>query len=218
VTEKKTSPDVRPLVFLISSGTLTDGNFHSSSEALLKKLRNAAICGVDVIQIREKQLSISNLTDFVVEVVGAVSDTDCLVTVNERFDVAMVSGAHGVHLTASSIPGDVVRAKVPEGFVIGKSTHHTSEIETAKSFADYVFYSPIFETRSKMGVSEVKGVDDLKRAVAAGSPMSVIALGGIQTSNIRDVARTGVAGIAGISIFDSDEIQETLKVIRSEFE
>jgi len=208
--------DKRPLIFLISSGSLTDENFVESSVHLVGKFSTAARSGVDFIQIREKKISGKNLSELVRRVVREISDTRCRVVVNERFDVAITAGAHGVHLTSTSIPAEIVRSNVPDRFIIGKSTHSISEIEDAKSSVDYVFFSPIFDTPSKMGIIESKGVEELKRAVDAALPRPVIALGGITIGNVKELSGSGVAGIAGIGIFEGGDISETVEAIRRE--
>jgi thiamine-phosphate pyrophosphorylase len=209
--------DDKPLIFLISSGSLTDENFLDSSVHLVGKFSEAARSGVDFIQIREKKISAMNLLELVRRVVSEISDTHCRVVVNERFDVAIVAGAHGVHLTSTSIPAEIVRSNVPDGFIIGKSAHSISEIENAKKSVDYLFFGPIFDTPSKIGIIESKGVEELKRAVDAASPRPVIALGGIKIQNVNEVSKSGVIGIAGIGLFEFGAVSDTVESIRREF-
>lgn len=209
--------DDKPLIFLISSGSLTDENFLDSSVHLVGKFSEAARSGVDFIQIREKKISAMNLLELVRRVVSEISDTHCRLVVNERFDVAIVAGAHGVHLTSTSIPAEIVRSNVPDGFIIGKSAHSISEIENAKKSVDYFFFGPIFDTPSKIGIIESKGVEELKRAVDAASPRPVIALGGIKIQNVNEVSRSGATGIAGIGLFEIGVVSDTVESIRREF-
>lgn len=209
--------EVRPTICLITPGRLTDEGFSDESVSLVDKLSSAADAGVDVIQVREKTLSVRNLSVLVRDILSAVGGTSTKVVVNERFDVALSAGAHGVHLTSTSIPGDIVRSKVPDEFLIGKSTHSIAEIQSVKSFADYVFFSPIFETPSKKGILEPKGLDELHVAVMAAGAMPVIALGGIDLANVTAVAQCGVAGIAGIGIFETADIGLTVEEIRRRF-
>lgn len=206
----------KPIICLITPGRLTDENFVDDAPALLSRLSRAARCGVDLIQIREKNVSASRLVEFVRSLMGETSGTQCRVVVNERFDVSVVSGAHGVHLTSTSIPGPVVRSSLPSGFIIGKSVHSLQAVEDARAFADYVFFSPIFETPSKIGIIEAKGIGQLGEAVRLAASMPVIALGGITLKGLKQIAESGAAGIAGISLFDVDELEATLDLIGEE--
>jgi thiamine-phosphate pyrophosphorylase len=210
--------DDKPLIFLISSGALTDENFRESSGHIVDKFSRAARSGVDFIQIREKKISGKNLSELVRTVMREVSDASCKIVVNERFDVAIIAGAHGVHLTSTSIPAEIVRSNVPDGFIIGKSTHSVSEIGRSKSSVDYFFFSPIFDTPSKTGVIVSKGVSALKSAVDFASPVPVIALGGIRIENVKEVLASGVAGVAGIGLFEVGDVLGTVEAIRREFE
>lgn len=209
--------EVRPTICLITPGRLTDEEFSEKSVSLVDTLSSAADAGVDVVQVREKALSARNLSVLVRDILSTVAGTSTKVVVNERFDVALSTGAHGVHLTSASIPGDIVRSKVPEDFLIGKSTHSIAEIQSVRSFADYVFFGPIFETPSKKGILEPKGLDELRAAVMAAGTMPVIALGGIDLANITAVAQSGVAGVAGIGIFETAEIGPAVEEIRRRF-
>lgn len=201
-------------ICLITPGRLGVGDSGSEAASLVGKLSEAARSGVDIIQIREKNLSARDLVTLVSDVMEATVGTGVRVLVNDRFDVAIAGGAHGVHLTSRSIPGDVVRSKCPADFLIGKSTHSLDEIEVARAFADYVFFSPIFETTSKRGVIEPKGLEGLRFAVEAAKPLPVLALGGISVGNAAAVAEAGASGVAGIGLFDDADVAATVDHIR----
>ena len=205
------------MICLITPGRLTDEGFSEESVSLVDTLSSAGAAGVDLIQIREKALSTRNLSVLVRDILSVVTGTSTKVMVNERFDVALSTGAHGVHLTSTSIPGDIVRTNVPDDFLIGKSTHSISDILTVKSFADYVFFSPVFETPSKKGILEAKGLDELRSAVTAAEGIPVLALGGINLGNVSAVARCGVTGVAGIGMFEATDIGITIEEIRRRF-
>lgn len=209
--------EARPTICLITPGRLTDRGFCEERISFVDRLSSAADAGVDLIQVREKGLSVRNLSMLVRDILSTVAGTSTKIIVNERFDVALSAGAHGVHLTSSSIPGEIVRSKVPDDFLIGKSTHSIAEIQSVKGFADYVFFSPVFDTPSKKGILEPKGLDELRAAVMAAGGMPVIALGGIDLANVTAVAKSGVAGVAGIGMFETAEIGLTVEEIRRRF-
>lgn len=118
------------------------------------------------------------------------------IVVNDRVDVALAASAHGVHLRSNPISPRIWRPIVPEGFLIGVSCHSLEEIRLAEG-ADYVYFSPIFETPGK---APAVGLDVLQNAVQVAS-MPVIALGGITWENAQSCIDAGAGGIAGIRLF-----------------
>jgi thiamine-phosphate diphosphorylase len=121
------------------------------------------------------------------------------VVVNDRTDVALAAGADGVHLRSDGPPVAAVRAITPRGFLVGRSAHDDEEIDRAAG-ADYLIFGTVFATPSKPGVKG-QGLDALRRAVERFHG-PVLAIGGVNPSNLAEVMSTGAAGYAGISAFD----------------
>src|SRR5690606_10997047 len=96
-------PAIRPLVYLITDGTLQPRD-PGSRNAFVERLRHAAASGVDLIQIREKHLSTKELFELTRAGVQAVHEEGALLLVNGRADVAIAAGADGVHLPGDSVP------------------------------------------------------------------------------------------------------------------
>ena len=153
--------------------------------------------GVRLIQIREKDLSddeLYNLTDKVLEVSKGY---DAKIFINSRVDIAYMLGLDGVHLTSRSVPVSVVKRKFPD-LIVGKSCHSVEDVLKAQEEgADYVFISPIFEVEGK---GKPIGIEGLKKVLEV-AKIPVYALGGINNSNVEEVLKTGVYGIAGIRFF-----------------
>jgi thiamine-phosphate pyrophosphorylase len=146
----------------------------------------------DVIQIRDKELPARQLLKLVTHALTLGPK----VIVNERADVAIAARAHGVHLRSHPIPPREWRRIVPEDFLIGVSCHTIQDIQQADG-ADYVYFSPIFESP---GHGPPVGLPALEDAVRA-ARMPVIALGGITWDNALLCLEAGAAGIAGIRLF-----------------
>ena len=169
-------------------------------DCLFSQARFAAAAGVDVIQIRERDLDARILMGIVGDALRAAEGTASRVIVNDRVDVALASGAHGVHLPARSLPVAAVRAISPRGFVIGRSVHNAAELEDAAG-ADYVIAGTVWATVSKPEAGgELLGAAGLAALVTL-APMPVIAIGGVDRSRFRDVAGSGAAGAASIGLF-----------------
>jgi thiamine-phosphate pyrophosphorylase len=163
---------------------------------ILASIRNAAEAGVDLIQIREKDLNSRDLLDLTRRALRAVSLWPAKILVNERTDVALAAGAHGVHLPSRSIlPCEFRRITAP-GFLIGVSCHSKAELAEAKG-ADFAVFGPVFDTPGK---GPPLGLDSLREAARI-SPIPIYALGGITLENASLCIQAGTEGIAGVRLF-----------------
>ena len=153
--------------------------------------------GIDMIQIREKDLSARELFELVCTVRDIAAGTKTRVLLNDRLDIALAAGIDGVHLPADSLPPARVR---PLAGLMGVSTHTIDEaIEAEKARADFVVFGPVFDSPGKTAV----GLEPLKR-VASAVKIPVLAIGGITAENAASVLLAGAAGIAGIRLFQMD--------------
>jgi thiamine-phosphate pyrophosphorylase len=170
-------------------------------EAVRDRLVLAAEAGADLLQVREPDLSAAELAELVGGLVERTRETAARVLVNDRADVALAAGAHGVHLKAESMETARVRALAPAGFLVGRSVHSLAEARAAEQAgADYLVFGTVFPTRSKPEGHPAAGLDALA-SVVAGVHVPVLAVGGVTTGQAPAVAATGAAGIAAIGMF-----------------
>jgi thiamine-phosphate pyrophosphorylase len=184
--------------------------------ALLTRLECAAAAGATMIQIRERQFADRELLTFAREIVETVRPHGCLVTLNERTDIALAAGAGGVHLKSDSPSASDVRRIVPAQFLIGRSVHSVEEAVTtaAAGGCDYLLFGTVFPSASKPTDHPIAGIDALERVCRSVS-LPVMAIGGISVERARALAGSGAAGIAAISLFaESTDIERTVRELR----
>jgi thiamine-phosphate pyrophosphorylase len=176
--------------------------FGLSIDALVDRAALAAQQGVDVIQIRERDLPDRELVSLVARIVTAASGTGARVLVNDRADIAIAAGAAGVHLRADSMPASRVRTIVPPGFLVGRSVHTIAEADAAIAGGgcDYLLFGTVYASMGKPEGHPVAGLARLEE-VCRRSPLPVIAIGGVDRSRVAAVRRAGAAGFAAIGLF-----------------
>lgn len=171
-----------------------------ATATLVAQAKWAAEAGIDLIQIRERDLDASALGDLVCEFVETLRGSSTRVVVNERLDVALASGADGVHLRGDSLPCARARALAPAPFLVGRSVHGVDEAATSSAGADYLIAGTLFATVSKPGRDRLLGFEGL-REIAHAVAIPVLAIGGITAAHAAGVARAGASGIAAVGLF-----------------
>jgi thiamine-phosphate diphosphorylase len=194
---------VRPVLCLVTDRQrLAPGaDAGAQVDALIACVTAAALAGVDLVQVRERDLEGCALMRLVHRCVQAVRGSRTRVLVNDRVDVALAAGAHGVHLPGHGVPAPRVRQMTPRGFLVGRSVHHATEAEQVvrEGGVDYLLFGTVFPTPSKAGIDPA-GVAGLEAAVAA-VPVPVLAIGGITLERAPQIAHAGAAGFAAIGLF-----------------
>jgi thiamine-phosphate pyrophosphorylase len=174
---------------------ITDRKSAGGLGALLEIIRVQLHLGVEIIQIREKDLPARQLFEFTLAVLQArqsqiSAPVSTKIMINTRADIALATGADGVHLPASA-PQDSL-----PGLLIARSCHTPEEVRKAR--ASFVTFGPVFETPGK---GAAQGLAALKAACQQGKP--VFALGGVTWDNAQDCIDVGAHGVAGIRLFQN---------------
>lgn len=181
---------------------ITDRTALGGAGALLECIRRNVDRGVEMIQIREKDLPVRDLAGLV----RAAVATGGTILVNGRADVALACGAAGVHLPSNSLPAKTLKPVVPRGFLIGISCHDWSDLDDA---ADFAVFGPVFDTPSKRKYGTPQGLGKLADFCRR-SPIPVFALGGVTEANAAACVAAGAAGIAGITLFQHEQVSVRL--------
>lgn len=181
-------------LYLISDRKLFPGNdaFSAAVEAALRG-------GLRALQLREKDLPTVELLALAYRMRALTSKYSAQLFVNERVDVALCSGADGVHLGQAGMPVHAA-VKIARGrLLIGASAHSLQEAGAAeREGADFITFGPLYQTPSKVKYGAPVGLVELKR-VTAQSCIPVFGIGGIGLDAVNAVMNCGASGIAVIS-------------------
>ncbi|MFM2582138.1 thiamine phosphate synthase [Vibrio campbellii] len=168
--------------------------------ATLKRVvRKAVEGGVTMVQVREKHGDVRAFIERAQAVKDILKDTDVPLIVNDRVDVALAVDADGVHLGQSDMPATVARELIGPNKILGLSIENEEQLAEADSLPiDYIGLSAIFATPTKTNTKKHWGIDGLKMALETTS-LPIVAIGGINESNIPQLSATGVHGLALVS-------------------
>lgn len=176
----------------------------------MEQARFAVEGGATAIQLRDKDADGGELLETACAMATFCRQNGVLFIVNDRLDVALLSGADGVHVGQSDLPVSEVRRLAPPPFIVGASAHTSDEAKKAEADgADYLGVGAVFGTGSKDD-AKVIGLDGV-RAVAAVARTPLVAIGGITLENLPDVVRCGVDGVSVISAAVRGDVRERTK-------
>jgi thiamine-phosphate pyrophosphorylase len=211
------------LLYYITDRAQFPGDENARRRALLDQIAEATRCGIDLIQLREKDLAtreLEALGDAALRMVrsqgtGSTKMKTCLL-INSRTDVALACGADGVQLRSDDIsPSDVQNIWLQAGHssraLVSVSCHSAVEVARAASGgADFAVFAPVFE---KMGTPQASpaGLGGLREACQQKIP--VLALGGITLENAQACLNVGAAGVAAIRLFQENDIAEVVRAL-----
>jgi thiamine-phosphate pyrophosphorylase len=175
--------------------------------------------GARAVQIRWKEASSRALLEATRAARRALAGFETLLIVNDRPDVAVLGGADGVHVGDEDLPVTEVRRLVGDRLLVGATVRDLAGARAAaEAGADYVGFGPVFPTTSKVVDVAPRGLDALA-AVAAASPVPVVAIAGISLENIADVAAAGAhAAAVGSAALRAPSIEARARELREAFE
>lgn len=185
-------------------------------QSILAQVSSAVSAGIQLIQLREKQLGARVLYQLTERAVEIARGTSTQVLVNDRADIAASASAAGVHLTSTSLEPATIRRIFGQQLLVGVSTHSFAEAASARdNGADFAVFGPVFETAAKLNYGPPLGVRALAEVSVALEPFPILALGGVSIENSAECLRAGATGLAGISLFgEASALLDTVRAIR----
>jgi thiamine-phosphate pyrophosphorylase len=182
----------------------------SVGRSTLDVVEAAIAGGIDVIQLREKNVTARERYELGRKVRERTTEAGIPLIVNDRVDLALAIDADGVHLGDDDLPLPVVRELLGEEVAIGRSVSTVADAREAEAAgADYLGVGAVFATRSKE-VTDDQAEIDVERVneIAAAVSIPCVAIGGISTANAAEVVAAGADGVAVISAITAAESPE----------
>lgn len=192
-------------LYLVSGAELSAGSLSELTPELVR-------AGVDVIQLREKEMEAGDVLRLAEPIAQACAEAAVPFIVNDRPDLALALDASGVHLGQNDLPVPAARRIVGPGAIVGLSTHSTEDIAAVPDEADYIAVGPLFETPTKPGRPAV-GLE-LVRHAAGSVSLPWFAIGGINLSNIESVLDAGARRVVVVRALThaSDPVAEAARL------
>ncbi|MBE2217198.1 MAG: thiamine phosphate synthase [Ignavibacteria bacterium] len=167
---------------------------------LNNRLKELYQSGVKAVQLREKSSPASSILEFAVKANISAVKYDSQLIINDRLDIALLSGCSAVHSPAKGIPNKEIK-KYIKNSISGKSVHSIAEaVQAEKAGYDYLLFGPVFRTPAKIKFGKPQGLDKLKKVCCA-VKIPVFAVGGINPSRVPKCLKAGAYGVAGIREF-----------------
>ena len=164
---------------------------------LVERVAQAVLGGVDLVQLREKDLPAGELLELAGSVLEAIGGRAKLI-VNERADVALAVGAYGVQLGEDGLPVSAARKTLGPGARIGRSVHSAPGASRAEATgADFLVVGAMFASRSHP--AEKPAGPELMRQISRNCGLPLIGIGGITPENAPGVIEAGASGVAVIT-------------------
>lgn len=173
---------------------------------LMEQVSRSVKGGATAVQLRDKKMSGKGLYEEALKMAEFCRSHEILFIVNDRVDIALGSGAMGIHVGQSDIPCHVVRKLVPSDFIVGVTVRTPEQaLKAQEEGADYIGAGALFPTGTKKD-TELIGLNGFSRIVEA-VRIPVVAIGGIEKNNVSLAFQNGASGIATVSsIFAENDI------------
>lgn len=183
---------IQPGLYYITNTELTIKDIFSDTEEALK-------AGVKTVQYREKSGSSLDMFSKAKKLKELCNKYSALFIVNDRIDIALAVEADGVHLGQDDLPLAEAQRITKGKMILGLSTHsYQQAVDAEKAGADYIGFGPVYSTQTKQGAGVARGTAELEQVIST-VKIPVVAIGGVKSTNLKEITATGAKHAAIIS-------------------
>lgn len=192
---------------------ITDSRW-AEKEAFLMQIEQVLSAGVNVLQLREKELDDASFLERAKACKVLCDQYKVPLIINDRVEIAKTIGASGVHVGQSDLEAGEARTLLGEEAILGVSAHSVEEARLAeKNGADYIGVGAMFQTGTKKDATTLSF--DTLREIVQSVTIPVVAIGGINEDNIDSLKGTGISGVAVVScIFAKKDCHTAAKLMK----
>ena len=186
----------------------------TDKKTFFEKIEKALQGGVTILQLREKELDEDSFINEAIEVKNICRKHGVPLIINDNVNVALKSGADGVHVGIEDMPIDEIRRTVPDSFIIGATCKTVEQAQSAERLgADYMGVGAVFPSPTKKNA--VRITREQLKEICASVSIPAVAIGGISLENVDELKGGGMSGIAVVSaVFSADDIQKTASLLK----
>lgn len=186
----------------------------TGKQTLYQQIEDALAGGVTLVQLREKTLDDAAFCAEARQVVTLCHRYGVPLIINDRVDVALASGADGVHVGIEDQPVAEIRARAGRDFIIGATAKTVAQAQAAEAAgADYLGVGAVFPSPTKKNAIRITTTQ--LREICSSVAIPAVAIGGISLANVSQLAGGGMAGIAVVSaIFAADNCRTAAEQLR----
>ena len=197
-------PDLRLIV-------VTDAAL-AAPRAIADVVRQSLAAGAPAIQLRAKTATPREMLEQALVLLPLTRAHGALLFINDRLDIALAAGADGVHIGPDDLPIAAARRAAPH-LLIGCSTDNPTTARAAeRDGADYIGCGAVFGTTTKHDVGDERIGTARLRAVVDAVTIPVVGIGGINVSNVQEVAGAGAAGCAVVgAVMQAEDVSEAVQ-------
>ncbi len=191
---------------------LVTDRHQTKGRSLVPLLQRVFSVAAPIIQLRERDLSASDLVSLAREVRAVTNSGGSQLLINDRIDIALALDGVGVHLRSNSLPVSIARRLLGTDRLLGLSVHSIEEaVEAESQGADYVILGPIYETPSKQAFGAPLGIQTLGKACRA-VRIPIVGIGGVTAARAREMRQAGAFGVAVITaILGAEDVESATR-------
>ena len=183
-------------------------------QTFLEQIEDALKGGATIVQLREKKLDEDSFIEEAVQVRNLCHKYNVPLIINDNVDVAIKSGADGVHVGIEDAPVAEIRKRVPADFIIGATCKTVEQAKIAEvAGADYMGVGAVFPSPTK--TNAVRITNEQLREIISSVSIPAVAIGGISYDNVCEIKGSSVSGVAVVSaIFGAEDIEKATVLLK----